>query len=208
VVLRYGRVAAQRKSESEDLRDRELQTFELARRVFRGVSSGPLWSRGSVDVLSPATLSFHLQISHRPSVSLPSIYHNIADYAAPLIPVCSQGFPPFPLSLLPMMHSSHPLPCPLVQWAPSWPDVSAFAKPDPSWFAYPTRRRRLEQAVASQSTSRPLHPHSSRTRAHPHPLRAQVAPALVHPICYSMAGLERECRLYRFGFLSSNYAAS
>lgn len=184
--------------------------------MFRGVSSGPLWSRGSVDVLSPATLSFHLQISHRPSVSLPSIYHNIADYAAPLIPVCSPCFPPFPLSFLPMMHSSRPLPCPLVQWAPSWPDVPAFAKPDPSWFAYPTnpcpsRRRpylRLEQAVASPSTSRSLHPHSSRTRAHPHPLRAQVAPALVHPISYSMAGLERECRSYRFGFLSSNYAAS
>jgi len=34
VVLGYGRVAAQRKSESEDLK------FELARRVFRGVSSG------------------------------------------------------------------------------------------------------------------------------------------------------------------------
>ncbi|KAF8479189.1 hypothetical protein DFH94DRAFT_45418 [Russula ochroleuca] len=90
-----------------------------------------------------------------------------------------------------MHHSSRPLPCPLDQWAPSWPDLSAFAKPDPSWFAYPTnpyppRRRpyfRLEQTVASSSTSRPLHPHSSRAR--PPPLRAQVdsgLPVLPMPV--------------------------
>jgi hypothetical protein len=45
-----------------------------------------------------AIISFHLKISHRPSVSLPSIYHHIADYAAPLIPVCLHcpRLPPFP----------------------------------------------------------------------------------------------------------------
>ena len=104
-----------------------------------------------------------------------------------------------------MHHSSRPLPCPLDQWAPSWPDLSAFAKPDPSWFAYPPnpcppRRRpyfRLEQTVASSSTSRPLHPYSSRARAHPQPLRAQVASGLP---ALPMPGLERECDLYEFGF--------
>ncbi|KAH9997494.1 hypothetical protein BJV77DRAFT_1065119 [Russula vinacea] len=51
----------------------------------------------------------------------------------------------------------------------------------------PPRRRpyfRLEQTVASSSTSRPLHPYSSRARVHPQPLRAQVAsglPALPMP---------------------------
>jgi hypothetical protein len=48
VVLGYERVAAQRKSESEDLGG---QIIELARRVFRDVSSGPLWSRGSLACL-------------------------------------------------------------------------------------------------------------------------------------------------------------
>jgi len=95
---------------------------------------------------------------------------------------------PFPLGLLlPMM--SRPLPCP-VQWPHSWPDISAFANPDPSWFTYPTnphpsRRRpylRLEQAVASSSTSRSLHP---RTRAPP--LRAQVPHSLpMFPIFFPM----------------------
>ncbi len=107
-----------------------------------------------------------------------------------------------------MYHSSHPLPSPLVQWGPNWLDVPAFAKPDPSWFAYPPnpnppRRRpypRLGQTVASPSTSRPLHSHSSRTRAyshsHPHPLRAQFAPAL--PISLPIPGLERESLLCLF----------
>lgn len=106
-----------------------------------------------------------------------------------------------------MYHSSHPLPSPLGQWGPSWLDIHAFAiKPDPSWFDYPSnpqpsRRRsypRLERTVINPSTSRPLHPHSSRTRAHPypHPLRVQVAPALsalpVLPISLPIPGLERE----------------
>jgi hypothetical protein len=137
-----------------------------------------------------------------PSVSLPSIYHNIADYAALLIPVCLD---PFPLCVsLPMMHhSSHPLPFPLLdQWTPSWPDVPAFAKPHPSWFAYPSnpcpppRRRpypRLEYSAASPSSSRPIHSHPSRTRAHP-TLRTQVPPPLYAlpalPISLPMPALE------------------
>jgi hypothetical protein len=98
-------------------------------------------------------------------------------------------------------HSSRPLPfMPLDQWPPSWPQVSALPKPDPSWFAYPSnpacppRRRpyfRLEPTVANPSTSRPLHP---RARAYPHAqqLRAQVAPLPALPIALSIPGLERE----------------
>ena len=166
----------------------------------------------------PATLSyaipFHRQIPHRPSVSLPSIYHNIPDYAVPLIPVspphCPR-FPPFPFCVsLPMMHHTpYPLSFPLLdQWAPSWPDVPTFTKPkpDPSWFAYPyppnphpppPRRRpypRLEQTAASLTSSRPTHTHSSRTRTHP--IRTQVPPALsalpALPISLPMPALERE----------------
>jgi hypothetical protein len=126
-----------------------------------------------------------------------------------------------------MYHSSHPLPSPLGQWGPSWLDVPAFAKPDPSpsWFdlpsnPHPSRRRpypRLEHTVAGPSTSRPLHPHSSRTRAHPHPhphpLRVQVAPALsalpALPISLPMPGLEREYFWSSFvPVLTSIYAAS
>ncbi|KAH9998160.1 hypothetical protein BJV74DRAFT_883289 [Russula compacta] len=103
-----------------------------------------------------------------------------------------------------MQHTSHPIPLPLLdQWTPSWPDIPDFvAKPDPSWFAYPSnpcppRRRpypRLEQTAPSLSTSRPLHPHSSRARARP--LRAQVPPALsalpALPIPLPMPALERD----------------
>jgi hypothetical protein len=119
-----------------------------------------------------------------------------------------------------MHHSSHPLPFPLLdQWAPSWPDVPAFAKPHPSWFAYPSnpypppRRRpypRLEHSAASPSSSRPMHSHSSRTRAHP-TLRTQVPPPLLAlpalPISLPMPALEREsCCRYRFGVLASIYS--
>jgi hypothetical protein len=49
VVLGYGRVAAQRKSE---IGRSEREKIELARRVFRGVSSGdPCGARGSVYVV-------------------------------------------------------------------------------------------------------------------------------------------------------------
>ncbi len=118
-----------------------------------------------------------------------------------------------------MIHpSAHPLPSPLVQWGPSCLDVPVFAKPDPSWFDYPPnphppRRRpyhRLGQSVTSSSTSRPLHPHSSRVRTQPHPLRAQAAPALsalpALPISLPMYGLERESSLVPV--LTSIYAAS
>jgi len=119
----------------------------------------------------------------------------------------------------------HSVPFPLVEWTPSWSDVSALAKPDPSWFAYPpnpypSRRRPYFQAVASPSTSRPLQPHASRTRAYPHPhhLRAQVAPTFsalpALPISLSMAGLEREylfldlSGLYLRGFSASTVSPS
>jgi hypothetical protein len=115
-----------------------------------------------------------------------------------------------------MHHASHPLPFPLFdQWVPSWPDLSPFAKPpDPSWFAcpsnpYPPPRRRpyhrLEQTAASPPSSRPIHSLSSRTRARP--IRTRAPPALstlpALPISLPMPALERECRLYRFGFLAS-----
>jgi hypothetical protein len=48
-----GRGAAQRKSESADLERQGIyysMRIELARRVFRGVSSGPLWCCGAVDL--------------------------------------------------------------------------------------------------------------------------------------------------------------
>jgi hypothetical protein len=112
-----------------------------------------------------------------------------------------------------MHHASLPVPFPLFdQWAPSWPDVPAFAKqPDPSWFAYPSnpcppaRRRphtRLEQTAGSPSSSRVMYSHSSRTRAHP--IRSQVPPSLsalpALPISLPMPALEREFCLHRFGF--------
>jgi len=109
-----------------------------------------------------------------------------------------------------MHHASHPLPFPLFdQWVPSWPDVPTFAKPpDPSWFAHPSnpypppRRRpyhRLEQTTASPPSSRAMHSHSSRTRAHPRaPPALSALPAL--PISLPIPALERECCLYRFGF--------
>ena len=104
-----------------------------------------------------------------------------------------------------MHHASHPLPLPL--WVPSWPDVPAFAKPpDPSWFAcpsnpYPPPRRRpyhrLEQTAASPPSSRAVHSHSSRARAHRAPPALSALPAL--PISLPMPALERECRVHRFG---------
>jgi hypothetical protein len=168
--------------------------------VFRDVNSGPLWCRGSL-VARNAVLHF------TPPFRFPTIqYCRLCRPSYTRLLVFLPSFP-FPLSLLlPMM--SRPLPCP-VQWPQSWPDISTFANPDPSWFTYPTnphpsRRRpylRLEQAVASSSTSRPLHP---RTRAPP--LRAQVAHSL--PMLPISLPMERECRSYHLGFLSSNYAAS
>lgn len=151
----------------------------------------------------------HLQISHRPSVSLPSIYHNIADYAAPSYTRLPSTPPLSSLPSLPMMHhTSHPIPLPLLdQWSTSWPDVPHFvAKPDPSWFTYPSNpcppcRRpypRLEQTAGSLSTSRPLQPHSHSysSRARARPLRAQVPPALsalpALPISLPIPALERE----------------
>jgi hypothetical protein len=170
---RYGRLAAQRKSESADLNWRV------------GVV---LW----ISVCGTIAFPYHPLILCRPS------------YTPPLH---SPSFPPFPLLIM-MYHSAHPLPSPLVHWGPSCLDVPAFAKPDPSWFDYPSnphppRRRpyhRLGQSVASSSMSRPLHPHSSRVRANlhsqPHPLRAQAAPALsalpALPLSLPMPGLERE----------------
>jgi len=103
-----------------------------------------------------------------------------------------------------MHHTSLPLSFPLLnQWTPSWPDVPTFVKPDPSWFAYPhpsnphsSRRRpypRLEQTVASPSTSRTLRFHSS-SRARAHGLRSQAPPALsalpALPISLPMPALE------------------
>ncbi|KAH9966419.1 hypothetical protein BC827DRAFT_1175671 [Russula dissimulans] len=100
-----------------------------------------------------------------------------------------------------MYHTS--LPLLLNQWTPSWPDVPTFAKPDPSWFAYPpnphpSRRRpypRLEQSAASlsPSTSRALRPHPS-SRARAYALRSQAPPALsalpALPISLPMPALE------------------
>jgi hypothetical protein len=147
------------------------------------------------------------------SPTIQSIY-----YAPPLIPGPLPYFPPVSLPM--MHHASQPLPFPLFdQWAPSWPAVPVFAKPpDPSWFAFPSnphpppRRRpyhRLEQTAASPSSSRAMHPHSSRTRAHP--MRTQAPPALsalpALPISLPVPALERESCLYRFGFCASIYSA-
>lgn len=149
-------------------------------------------------LLSPATLSYSIPFQS-PDFTPPFRFPTTR-LCRPSYTPREPSFPPFPLSLsLPIMmyHSSHPIPSSLAQWSPSWQDVPAFAKPDPSWFDYPSNphssRRRPHNTVA---TSRPLHPHSSRTRAHPHPhpLRVQVAPALsalpVLPISLPIPELE------------------
>ncbi|KAI9458030.1 hypothetical protein F5148DRAFT_336766 [Russula earlei] len=117
------------------------------------------------------------------------------------------------------LHSSLPLPFPFPdQWAPSWPDLPTFPKPDPSWFAYtshPSRRRpypHLEHSAASPSTSKPPRPHPSRTRAHA--LRPQAASALsalpALPIPVPVPMLERRCgrswpaSLYSLGLFSAS----
>lgn len=168
--------------------------------MFGDVSSGPLWCSCCESVCICRPQRCHpLPFPYHPHIII------IADYAAPLIPVQLPFLPSLSLPIM-MYHSSHPLPSPLGQWGPSWLDLSAFAKqPDPSWFDYPSnphpsRRRsypRHEQTkVAGQSTSRSLYPHSSRSRAHPHPLRVQMAPVLSAlpplPISLPIPGLERE----------------
>ena len=154
--------------------------------------------------LPPATLSspsIHLPISHRPSSASPSIYHNIPEYAAPLIPISPPHCPRFRLFLLlqsptMMHHTFQPLPLApfahLDQWSPPWPDVYAFSKSDSRLSRpHPYSSRRRPPYPRLESTSG-LSPRSHRTESQP-VLRTQVPPILsALPIPMATPALERE----------------
>ncbi|KAH9039050.1 hypothetical protein EDB84DRAFT_1075144 [Lactarius hengduanensis] len=129
----------------------------------------------------------------------PSIYHNIADYAAPLIPISPPHCPRFQLSLPTMIHHTFqplPLAAPfasfshLDQWTPSWPDVYVFSKLDPRLSRpHPYSSRRRPPYPRLEPTSG-LSPRSPRTGSQP-VLRTQLPPMLsALPIPVATLGLE------------------